>query len=166
MGYGSKIDVINYTNKEAQLFPSPDRYSIRSDFDVIVAKGKASIGPSSPTDKSQDGAFSNIKKVPGPGAYNVQKDILSEVVSISMKPRGKMFNEGLGLSSPKCNQYSPSTNLTLPTKHAKPSFGYGQKYDFTKPRNDNPGPGAYYPAKLSFGPAKKDVSDKISGSYY
>ena len=95
-----------------------------------------------------------------------KKDILSDITKISMKPRGKMFNEGLGLNSPKCNQYSPTTNLVLPTRHSQPGFGYGQKYDFTKPKNDNPGPGAYQPAQLSFGPTKKDVSEKISGSYY
>ena len=66
MGYGSKVDVINYTNKEAQLFPSPDRYNLKSDFDVSPTKGKSPSAINIPSEKSTDmhGPFPTPKNIP------------------------------------------------------------------------------------------------------
>jgi len=64
---------------------------------------------------------------------------------MTLQPRGRMFNEGLNLDSPKCNQYSPQTSLTQSSRFAKPTFGFGTKMDLAKPQNEFPGPGTYSP---------------------
>jgi len=54
-----------------------------------------------------------------------------------------MFNDFKDEDTPSANYYSPSYNLVSPSRGVQRSIGYGDRYDFTRSANANPGPGAY-----------------------
>lgn len=139
-------------------------YSYRTDFG-LKNKGPSFGLPFSAYEKtyipgSKGAPLSMIKGLPGPGAYSIPEKPI-DTPKITMKPRLRMFNEGLGVGIPHCNQYSPKTSLTLSARYAKQSQGFGDKYDFTKPKNDNPGPGAYSPSSFKGKFRTNFVTEKV-----
>lgn len=149
LGYGGRVDLSTFGNKESAVFPSPQKYNIKSGFEE-KGKGKTfGLSYASyekvyvPGNKELPPAYAKL--LPGPGAYYTDRDSTIEMPKLTMRPKGKMFNEGLSINSPKCSQYTPNHNLTERARYAKPTFGFGVKSDFTKTHNEVPGPGAYAP---------------------
>jgi len=146
---------------------SADRYNLKSDFATGNGKGYSFGLPHSVYKKTyvpgnKDVPLHEIKYIPGPGAYHAEKtDITSKMSKVTFKQRGKMFNESIAHDLPPCNLYSPKMSLVTPAKYSGASFGYGQKYDFTKVKNFNPGPGAYTPSAVGGKSMKIDVADKL-----
>ena len=150
MGFGGRVDVSQLGNKEAVNFPSPAKYQIKSEFDTNKGKGKTFGIPWSAYDRvyqpnSQLVPISYSKGLPGPGTYHSQKDPTLNMSKVTFAPKGKMFNENICLDSPKCTHYTPKNGITESSRFKKITFGFGDKYDFTKVGNANPGPGSYTP---------------------
>lgn len=150
MGFGDRVDVSQFGKKDVLEFPSPNKYSLKSDFEGGHTRGKSfGISFSSYEKVYVPGnpivPVSVSKALPGPGTYFALKDPSADMVKVTLKPKGKMFNENLNLDSPKCSQYSPKLNLTQSSRFSRTTFGFGTKMDFTRAPNENPGPGAYSP---------------------
>lgn len=153
LGFGNRIDLSEYGNKDARMNPSPDRYSLKSDFDKGHKKGRSFGIPYSYYQKvylpgSREIPLQVTKELPGPGSYTIEKPVLEGMNKLTLMPKGKMFNEGKATDSPSINRYTPSTEFVLPARFKNISFGVGDRYDFTKVFNDYPGPGSYTPAPI------------------
>ena len=165
MGFGDRSDITKLKNKDSTDHPSPLAYRIKSEFDH-TKKGRTFGLPHSVYEKvyvegSKDSPLAFKKDLPGPGSYDITKDIIAGKGKMSFQARGKMFNEGLGLGSPKCNQYSPKTELVTPAKYKNVSLGIGKKYDFTKKKDNFPGPSDYSPNFFKNNLPRKYVSPKV-----
>ena len=146
-GFGNKIVMSEVNSKQAKDNPGPDRYNLKSDFDV-KNKGRSFGLPFSVYAKNYLPGVNLVppeiaKDYPGPGAYTIDDPIGAKKPKITLKPRGRMFNEVVGNDTPSSNYYSPSHTLVSPSRYKNTSFGFGQRYDFTKAVNQNPGPGTY-----------------------
>jgi len=149
MGFGGRVDVTEFGNKESLAFPSPNKYNVKSEFQD-QDKGKTFGLSFASYEKvyipgNREIPIPFTKHFPGPGTYYADRDPSSDMAKLTLRPKGKLFNEGLALNSPKCNQYTPKHALTEQARFAKPTFGFGTKSDFTKAPNDFPGPGTYTP---------------------
>jgi hypothetical protein len=169
MGFGNRTDVAQYCNKESVKYPSPDRYNLTSEFDQ-KDKGKTFGLPYSAYERIYIPGNPNVplsvtKDLPGPGAYYMPRDPVASMSKITLKPKGKMFNEDIIGCSPKCNQYSPKSTLVQSARFAKPTFGFGDKYDFTKSTNSYPGPGAYTPKSFVDKYRKREIAIKIGNRW-
>ena len=150
MGFGGRVDVSQLGNREAVNFPSPAKYKIKSEFDTKKGKGKTFGLPWSAYERvyqpnSQLVSIAYSKGLPGPGTYYNERDPTVAMSKTTLAPKGKMFNENICLDSPKCTNYTPINSLTENARYKKITFGFGEKYDFTKSNNANPGPGTYSP---------------------
>ncbi|KAL4473734.1 hypothetical protein ABPG74_022598 [Tetrahymena malaccensis] len=146
-GYGEKRILPQYLIKNAEENPSPAKYATHR-----------SLG-SLPTAKSFGLAYSYYSKtyipkvtikepeasrdIPGVGQYEVTEKFAQNKAKYSFYGKGIVFQDMFPKCSPPCNQYSPNEKLTKSSRFSDPSFGYGQKYDFTKVTKVTPGPGAY-----------------------
>jgi len=152
MGFGTKID---FTKKgDGTKSPGPAGYKIKGDFEPAKTKGKTFGLPWSAYESvyQPDNKLVAIpvsKHYPGPGTYFNEKDTSLNSSRITIAGKGKMFNENICLDSPRCTQYTPRQMLVESARYKNPTFGFGQKYDFTKVTNANPGPGAYSPASFT-----------------
>ena len=167
MGFGDRSDIANLGDKDSVSHPSPLAYRIKSEFDQHYQKKGKTFGlPHSVYEKvylegSKDSPLAYKKELPGPGTYNITKDIIAGKGKVSFPARGKMFNEGLGLGSPKCNQYSPKRDLIESAKFKGITLGIGPKSDFTKKKDNFPGPSDYSPSFFKEKFTRKHVSSKI-----
>lgn len=76
----------------------------------------------------------------GPGRYEVREKIGADKLKFSfgMKYFTKYEND-----NPPCNSYTLKEKIVSNTRYNKISQGKGNKIDFSKPANYNPGPGNY-----------------------
>jgi len=146
-GFGNKIVMSEVNSKFAKDNPAPDRYNLKSDFES-KHKGRTFGLPHSVYAKTYMPGSNVVhpevaKNIPGPGSYNYDEAIGTDKVKYTLKPRGRMFNEGLGGDTPASNYYAPSDVAISPSRFKNTTFGVGGRYDFTKAGNSNPGPGTY-----------------------
>jgi hypothetical protein len=147
-GYGHKIVMSDVNSKHSKDVPGPDRYSLKSDFDP-KHKGRTFGLPHSVYAKVYVPGNNVVnpetaKEIPGPGSYKYDEPIGADKVKYTLKPRGRMFNEGLGGDTPASNYYTPNDVAISPSRFKNTSFGIGGRSDFTKSFGvQNPGPGTY-----------------------
>jgi len=147
-GFGNKIVMSEVNSKFAKENPAPDRYNLKSDFDN-KHKGRSFGLPHSVYAKVHIPGTNVVhpevaRNIPGPGSYNTEEAIGADKVKYTLKPRGRMFNEGLGGDTPASNYYTPSDVAISPSRFKNTTFGVGGRYDFTKAGNSYvPGPGSY-----------------------
>jgi len=173
MGYGERVDIISQStiDKASVNYPSPIDYPRKSDFDQSPERKGKSFGlgyavyEKAYIPGNKNLSLSVSKEIPGPGAYKVEKDVIAGMGKVHFLPRGKMFNEGLGLGSPNSNHYSPKTEIIMSGRFRSIGFGFGKKYDFTKKKDYVPGPADYSPSffkERNF--SRRDVSPKVGRS--
>jgi len=148
LGFGTKMDFTKKT--DGTKSPGPANYKLNSDFEGNKTRGKTFGLPWSAYESvyQPDNRLVSIpvsKHYPGPGTYFHEKEGSLNSSRITIATKGKMFNENICLDSPRCTQYTPRQQLVESARYKNPTFGFGQKYDFTKVNNSNPGPGAYTP---------------------
>jgi len=167
MGFGDRSDIVASSNKDSKNYPSPIDYPLKSDFDQSPERKGKSFGLShavyeknyTPGYKIQ--SLSVAQEIPGPGAYKIEKDVIAGMGKVHFLPKGKMFNEGLGLGSPNSNHYSPKTEIIMNGRFRGIGFGFGKKYDFTKKKDYVPGPADYNPNVFKENFSRRDVSPKV-----
>jgi len=147
-GFGTKSQALEISTKRSAELPSPNTYRIKSDFEKRKNKGKSFGLSFSAYAKNYVPNCTWVppeiaKEYPGPGAYLTANLPEPKKPRMTIKKRLKMFNEGLALDVPPSNHYRPVTTLLESARFRKITFGFGTKHDFTKVKNDNPGPGAY-----------------------
>lgn len=120
LGFGHKIVMSEVNSKFAKDYPSPDRYNLTYNY-IDKAKGKTFGMPHSCYAKVHLEGSNLVtpeiaKDYPGPGQYTHEIPIGSNKQKVSLKARGKMFNEFGDEDTPSANYYSPSYALVSPGK--------------------------------------------------
>ena len=146
-GFGYKGEALDNTTKRAAQLPGPNKYTLRSTFQNDKA-GRSFGLPFSVYAKTYIPEQTYLspelaRELPGPGAYYTARDPEPKKPRITIKHRGKMFNEALNIDSPPSSLYHPVMSLVESSRFKNTGFGFGEKHDFTKNTNGNPGPGSY-----------------------
>lgn len=146
-GYGSKGGLIDDATRRTITFPAPNKYMIKSDFQNKKAGRTFGLSYSAYAKIYVPGCTwmppEIAKDYPGPGTYYTPRIPEPKRPRITLKPKGKMFNEDLCLDAPPVNKYHPVMSLVESARFRNTTFGFGNKLDFTKSPNSNPGPGTY-----------------------
>lgn len=146
-GFGFKGEALEIATRRAAQLPGPNCYNLRSTFQNDKA-GRSFGLPFSVYAKTYIPEQSYLspevaKDLPGPGAYYTSRVPEPKKARITLKAKGKMFNEALNLDSPPSSLYHPVMSLVESSRFKSTGFGFGEKHDFTKNTNGNPGPGSY-----------------------
>ena len=150
---------------EGTVGPGPGQYTLKSEFgkveynektkkfeaDKIDGKGKTfGLGPEAYKNSFTMGmhkdiqAESEIKRKPGPGAYELPPTFgkLGKSAKLAFK-----FNDKFNTLSPG-PVYDPNYKLVEQSRYQAQSMGYGGRYDFTKASSGLPGPEYNIPSKF------------------